>query len=95
MAAENASPLCRIARPPASRQRAASGMSPVTQTSPGPILSAIHISAASGPCPTITVSTNGCGLGRMPPFETTKTLSAWRSATRSAWSFTGQASASI
>ena len=35
---------------------AASGMSPVTTTSPTPARSAIHISATSGPSGTITVS---------------------------------------
>ena len=45
---------------PRSTQRAASGTSAVTQTSPGPIRSAIHRSAASAPCSTTTTDASGC-----------------------------------
>ena len=82
------------ARAPRSTQRAASGTSAVTQTSPGPMRSAIHLSAASAPASTTTIATSGCRLGRRPPLVTKVTGWAWRSATRTVSSRTGQASAS-
>ena len=82
------------ARAPRSTARAASGTSAVTQTSPGAMRSAIHLSAASAPSATTTTVTSGWRLGRMPPLETKVTGWAWRSATRTVSSRTGQASAS-
>ena len=69
-------------------------MSAVTQTSRGPMRSAIQSSAASAPPVTKTTFTIGSWLGRMPPSETRCTRSRWRWATRSVSSRTGQASAS-
>jgi hypothetical protein len=69
-------------------------MSEVTTTSPGPARSAIHLSASSGPCATITVSISGWGEGRIPPFDTTTIRVPCLVPTRSISAFTGQASAS-
>jgi hypothetical protein len=69
-------------------------MSEVTTTSPGPARSAIQSSAASKLCPTMTRSIRGSRGTNMKAFETTKTLTPWRCATRYTSCFTGQASAS-
>ena len=58
--AVKAEPSGASARAPRSTQRAASGTSAVTQTSPGPIRSAIHLSAASAPWSTTTTRASGC-----------------------------------
>ena len=78
------------------RQRAASGMSVVTQTSAGVIRWAIQLSAESGSDGTVIMHTFGRPLGRIgrEPFETTKTAKPSRSATRNTSSRTGQASPS-
>ena len=90
----NAAPSGASARAPRSTQRAASGTSAVTQTSPGPIRSAIHLSAASAPCSTTTIATSGCAEGRIPPLVTKVTDAPCRSATFTISARTGQASAS-
>ena len=57
-------------------------------------VSAIHLSASSGPLDTKTLSTSGFCEGLMPPFDTTTIRTLCRVATVSASDFTGQASAS-
>ena len=94
LAAVKAVPSGWSARPPRSRQRAASGRSAVTQTSPAAMRSAIHLSAASAPSLTTTTCTRGCALGRRPPLVTKRTSARCRSATRTTSARTGQASAS-
>lgn len=63
----------------------------------GALRSAIQSSASSGAPPTVTISTLGRPGGRMgrEPFDTTRTGSPRRVATRNASSRTGQASASM
>jgi hypothetical protein len=66
------------------RQRDASGISEVTHTSTAEMYSAIQSSAASALSPTRTMLTLGAPGGRIgrEPFETTKTSSRRRAATR-------------
>jgi hypothetical protein len=90
----NGFPVGPITRAPAVRHRDASGMSAVTAISPTPILSAIQSSATSAPSATTTRRARGLSGSLIQLFETKWTTSPWRSATRSASSFTGQASAS-
>ena len=84
-----------MTRAPAFRQRAASGMSAVTTMSPLPARSAIQSSAASGPSETTTRLISGPSGRRMKAFDTKWIASPCRSATRTASSFTGHASASM
>ncbi len=74
LASVHSRPLKARARAPRARQRAASGMSAVAQTSAASIRSAIQSSAASGPVATTTISTFGRPGGRIgrDPLETTK-----------------------
>jgi hypothetical protein len=77
-------PVGETTRAPCLRQRDASGMSEVTQTSTAEICSAIQSSAASALSPTRTTLTFGVPGGRigLEPLETTKTWSPRRAATR-------------
>jgi hypothetical protein len=81
-ASVKARPLGAITAAPASTARCASGMSDVMTTSPAPARSAIQSSVASKPCPTTTRSISGSRGTIMNAFETTKTLTPWRCATR-------------
>ena len=77
-------PVGETTRAPIWRQRDASGISDVTQTSAAEMCSAIQSSAASALSPTRTIFTFSILGGRMErePFDTTKTLSFRRAATR-------------
>ena len=77
-------PIGETPRAPILRQRAASGISEVTQMSSAEICSAIQSSAASAVSPTRTIVTFEVPGGRSgrEPLETTKTLSRRRAATR-------------
>ena len=90
----NGLPVGPTTRAPASRQRAASGMSAVTAMSLLVMRVAIQSSAASGPSDTTTRLISGPSGRRMNAFDTKWMTSPCRSATRTASSFTGQASAS-
>jgi hypothetical protein len=68
-----ARPLGASAWAPASRQRAASGMSLVMTMSPELARSAIQSSATSGPASTTTHSIRGSAGTRIQAFATTKT----------------------
>ena len=87
-------PRAVTASAPARTQRAARGMSSVTQMSPAPMRSAIQSSAKSGPSSTWTRVTPARAGSRIVRQVTTNTGILWRAATRYASSFTGQASAS-
>ena len=77
-------PLGATARPPLARQRDASGMSLVMQTSAFVTRSAIQSSATSAPASTVIIVTFGRPVGRIgrEPLATTKTGKPSRSATR-------------
>src|SRR5271166_2226942 len=89
-------PVGETTRAPFWRQRDASGISDVTQTSTTEMCSAIQSSAASALSPTRIMLTFGVPGGRMgrEPLDTTKTLSLRRAATRYVSSRTGHASPS-
>ena len=83
-AAVHCFPVGETTRAPLLRQRDASGISEVTDTSVAPTRSAIQSSAASAVSPTrtmVTFDAPGDRIGR-EPFETTKTLTLRRVATR-------------
>jgi hypothetical protein len=82
-------------RRPAATHLAASGMSPVTTTSPGPAVVGDPFVGLVRAIGDKTLSTSGLAEGRMPPFDTSTMRMRCRVATVSASAFTGQASASI